>query len=144
MNSPFSCCILAFFLLFSCQKETERVPEAQANSSFEGTYAGYRSQRLANELATDSTKITLEVSRISDSQIQILQTSPNEFSYLVTMKNHRFSYDRGLGEADCGAASIQGEGVFQNNSLVLLETLRCTRNTSYPDRHVQLRAFKQR
>lgn len=116
---------------------------ALSSTSIEGTYTGYRSQQSGQKSATDSTKITLKVTRLSANQVEILQTSPNEFKYTVTMQDNRFTYDLGITEAACGAARIAGEGTFKGKELYLLETLECTHTLSAAKTFTQLRASKQ-
>jgi hypothetical protein len=135
--------ILAVPLLFSCKQGTESEPAARKISSFEGTYVGYRSRSIAQEKALDSIKVTLEVTRTGANQIQILQTSPNEFRYLVSIKGNLFSYDRGLTESECGASAITGEGYFREKELYLIETLSCTRQVAQSKSFIHLRAVKQ-
>ena len=133
----------AFFLFFCKNKSDDPLTTSLKTVSVEGTYEGYRSQQEGQRSATDSTKITLQVTRLAADHVEILQTSPNEFKYVVTMKDNRFTYDRGIVEAACGVASIKGEGNFQRNTLYLIETLECTKNTSVPDNFIRLRAVKK-
>lgn len=136
--------LIPLFLLLFCKKKTEvPLPISLKMTSVEGIYEGYRSQQQGQQTATDSTKITLQVTRLAADLVQILQTSPNEFKYVVTMKDNRFTYDRGIVEAACGAARIKGEGNFSSNALYLIETLECTKNTSIPDSFIRLRARKK-
>lgn len=116
---------------------------APNSDSIEGTYAGYRSKQNNQQAATDSTKIMLQVKRLSANQVEILQTSPNDFKYTVTMQDNHFTYDLGITEAACGAARIQGTGTFEGRELYLLETLECTRTLTAAKTFVQLRATKQ-
>lgn len=135
--------LLSIFLLISCTKTENSTPTALHSASIEGTYTGYRSQQSGQKAATDSTKITLKVTRLSANRVEILQTSPNEFKYTVTMQDNHFTYDLGITEAACGAARIAGEGTFKNNELYLLETLECTRTLSAAKTFTHLRASKQ-
>lgn len=114
------------------------------HTSLEGQYSGYRSQTIGNAKASDSTKITLEVTSISPNEIRIQQISPNEFQYLVTMRENHFTYNKGVGETPCGAVMISGEGHFKNNALTLLETSKClnTQALSSPASYIRLRAKK--
>jgi hypothetical protein len=134
---------LPLFLLISCTKTENSTPMALRSDSIEGTYAGYRSQPSDQKAATDSTKITLIVTRLAENQVEILQTLPNQFQYTVTMQDHRFTYDRGITEAACGVARIKGEGSFKGGTLYLLETLECTRTLTAAKTFTQLRASKQ-
>ncbi|MPR32941.1 hypothetical protein [Salmonirosea aquatica] len=136
-------CVIIFFTLVSCIKKENSASMIPDADSIEGTYSGYRSQQIGQQVAKDSTRIILEVKRLPSGQVQILQTSPNEFKYLVTMQNNRFTYDLGITEAACGVAKIQGEGSFKDNKLFLLETLECTRSLAAAKTFVQLRATKQ-
>lgn len=136
--------LIPVFFLFFCKNKSELPLVASLKiPSIEGIYEGYRSQQQGQQAATDSIKITLQVSRLAADQVQILQTSPNEFKYVVTIKDNRFTYDRGIVEAACGVAHIKGEGNFQGNALYLVETLECTKNTSVPDSFIRLRATKK-
>jgi len=135
--------LLIFFLTTSCIKKDSSTVQVLGTESVEGTYTGYRSQRIGQQAAVDSTKITLEVMRLPSGQVQILQVAPNAFKYLVNMQENRFTYNLGITEAACGAALLKGEGSFQGNKLYLLETLECTRNLSAAKTFVQLRATKQ-
>ncbi len=135
--------LISTFFLFFCKNKSENALVASPDIDVEGTYVGYRSQQQGQKLATDSIKITLQVTRLSDNQVQILQTVPNEFKYIVTINNNHFTYDRGIAEAPCGAASIRGKGSFYENSVYLEETLICTKNTAVPDSFIRLRATKK-
>ena len=135
--------IPVFFLFFCKNKSEDAQPTSLKIISIEGIYEGYRSQEQGQRSATDSTKITLQVTRLSVDRVEILQTLPNEFRYVVTMKDNRFTYDRGLVEAACGVALIKGEGSFQGNTLYLIETLECTKDTSVPNSFIRLRAKKK-
>lgn len=130
-------------LLISCVRKENSAAMTPGTDFIEGTYQGYRSQYTGQQVATDSTKITLVVKRLSGDQVEILQTSPNEFKYIVIMHDNHFTYNLGITEAACGAASINGEGTFQANGLYLLETLACTRNLTAAKTFTQLRATKQ-
>lgn len=144
MKFSLSALLIPVFLLFFCKNKSEDTLATSLKITLvEGTYEGYRSQQQGQRSATDSTKITLQVSRLATDQVQILQTSPNEFKYVVTMKGDHFTYDRGIVEAACGAARIKGEGSFQGNALYLIETLECTKNTNVPDSFIRLRATKK-
>lgn len=134
-------CLITFFTLVSCIKKEN---SASMNSdSIEGTYTGYRSQQSGQKAATDSTIIDLKVTRLSGNQVEILQTSPNEFKYTVTMQDNHFTYNLGITEAACGAARIYGEGSFKGNTLYLQETLECTRTLTAAKTFTHLRATKQ-
>ncbi|WP_373514130.1 hypothetical protein [Persicitalea sp.] len=133
----------AFFLFFCKSKSEDTFATSLKSGTVEGTYEGYRSQQKGQQPATDSTKITLKVTRLAADQVQILQTLPNEFKYVVSMKDNHFTYDRGIVEAACGVAHIKGEGNFQDNSVYLIETLECTKNTSVPNSFIRLRAMKK-
>ena len=135
--------LLSLFLLISCTKTENSTPMSLSSASIEGTYTGYRSQQSGQKDATDSTKITLEVTRLSANRAEILQTSPNEFKYTVTMQGNRFTYNLGITEAACGSARIAGEGTFNGKDLYLLETLECTRTLSAAKTFTHLRATKQ-
>ncbi|GHB80589.1 hypothetical protein [Persicitalea jodogahamensis] len=135
--------LISAFLLTFCKNKSDSPLVDAPNIDVEGTYVGYRSQQQGQRVAADSTEITLQVTRISANQVQILQTSPNEFRYTVTTNSRQFTYDRGIIEAPCGVASIKGEGSFNENSLYLEETLKCTKNTTIPDSFIRLRATKK-
>ena len=137
--------LVVSLLAFSfCKNKSESaLSTAPKTTPIEGTYVGYRSQQQGQQPAADSTQITLQVSRISDKEVQILQTAPNEFKYLVKMQDNNFTYDRGLVEAACGAAQIKGKGSFQNGVLLLVETMECTKNKSTPDSFIRLRAVRK-
>ncbi len=136
--------LISVFVLFFCKNKSEdALATSFRTTSVEGTYEGYRSQQQGQQEVTDSTKITLQVTRLAADHVQILQTLPNEFKYIVTMKDNHFTYDRGIVEAACGAARIKGEGNFQSNALYLIETLECTKNTKVPDSFIRLRATKK-
>jgi|GEM_PF-1407863 hypothetical protein len=77
-------------------------------------------------------------------EIRIQQISPNEFQYLVAMKDNHFTYSTGLGESTCGVVEITSKGYFQSNALHLLETEECVnKNTSTnPPSYIKLRAKK--
>ena len=135
--------LIVIFLTNSCIKKDNGTVELSDPASVESTYTGYRSQRTGQKVATDSTQITLKVSRLADEKVQILQTSPNEFKYIVTMQGNRFTYNLGITEAACGAARIEGEGTFQGKELYLLETLECTRTLAAAKTFTHLRATKQ-
>ncbi len=135
--------IPVLFLFFCKSKSEDHFATSLKITSVEGTYEGYRSQQEGQRSATDSTKITLQVTRLAADYVEILQTSPNEFKYVVTMKDNRFTYDRGIVEAACGVAHIKGEGSFSGNALYLIETLECTKNTTVPDSFIRLRAKKK-
>lgn len=143
MKPHFPFLLFILFLTTSCTKEDTGKVEFSAPETVEGTYLGYRSQHIGKNLATDSTRITLKVTRLADGRVQILQTSPNEFKYIVTMQGRGFTYDLGITEAACGAARLGGEGTFKDKELYLLETLECTRIPSASKAFTQLRAFKQ-
>ncbi len=136
-------CLITFFTLASCIKKENSTSMYPNSDSIEGTYTGYRSQQSGQKPATDSTKIALKVTRLSASQVEILQTSPNVFKYLVKMQDNRFTYDLGITEAACGAARIEGKGSFKANALYLLETLECTRTLTAAKTFTHLRATKQ-
>jgi hypothetical protein len=135
--------LVAFFLTSSCLKKESSNALSPGADSVEGIYTGYRSQQNGQKIAADSTKITLQVTRLAADQVEILQTSPNEFKYKVTMQDLRFTYDLGITEAGCGVAKIKGEGAFHANTLYLLETLECTRTITGAKTFTQLRATKQ-
>ena len=135
--------LLSLFLLLSCTKTENSTPLALSSDSIEGTYAGYRSQPYDQKAETDSTQIILKVTRLATNQVEILQTLPNQFKYIVTMQDNRFTYDRGITEAACGVARIKGEGSFKGGTLYLLETLECTRTLTAAKTFTQLRATKQ-
>lgn len=141
--SLFALLIPVFFLFFCKNKSEDILATSLKTTPVEGTYEGYRSQQQGQQAATDSTKITLQITRLAADQVEILQTSPNEFRYVVTMKDNHFTYDRGLVEAACGAARIKGEGNFNGNAVYLIETLECTKNTSVPRSFIRLRATKK-
>lgn len=143
MKTRLTFLLLLFFLAASCIKKENNAALTPVADSVEGTYIGYRSQQNGGKAANDSTQITLKVSRLSATQVQILQTSPNEFRYLVTMQDNRFTYDLGITEAACGAARIVGEGTFKGKELYLLETQECTRALSAAKIFTHLRATKQ-
>ena len=135
--------LIIFLLLVSCINKENSASLNTTADEIEGTYSGYRSKRIGQQAATDSTKVLLKVSRLPSGKVEILQTSPNEFKYVVTMKDLGFSYNLGITEAACGAASIEGEGHFKGNRLYLLETLECTRNPGAAKTFTQLHAVRQ-
>ncbi|GAB2798960.1 hypothetical protein GCM10027275_50890 [Rhabdobacter roseus] len=126
---------------FACKKEEEARPPGL--DSLEGTYVGYRSSSLASKAATDSVQVTLTVSQLAPGQFRILQTSPNEFEYIVTMRDDQFTYDKGLGEDACGVTKLTGQGYFRHGALYLIETIQCTAALSAPTRYIQFRAQKK-
>lgn len=121
--------LLASVLFFtSCKKDPENSPpvigEEYPEKKLAGTYEGYK---FFNKSKTDSLPVTLEVEWISDKNLHIEEITPFKNVKEVKMNGMNFTYDRGLGEDDCGRISMTGTGTFKGTSLYVIETSTCVR-----------------
>lgn len=143
MNILLSLIILPACVLFSCAQQSEQDQSFLSISPIEGIYEGYRSNFSELETPSDSTRIKLKVTQKASGKVEILQIAPNEFKYVVNLKNGKFTYDLGLGEAACGVTHISGEGYFKNDGLYLREKSECKNAKSAGAHFIQLRAQKK-
>ncbi len=143
MNILLSLLILPACVLFSCAQQSNHDQAFLSIGPIEGIYEGYRSQFSDLQPVSDSTRIKLKVTQQAGGKLEILQIAPNEFKYVVNLKNGRFTYDLGLGEAACGVTHISGEGYFQGDRLYLREKSECKNAKSAGAHFIQLRAQKK-
>ncbi len=143
MNLLLSHLLLPVCLLLACNQSTDPNDTSISLGPIEGTYEGYRSSFTSQAPPSDSIAIELKVSRKAGGKLEILQTSPNVFKYLVDAKDGRFTYDLGLGEAACGVTRITGEGYVKDDRLYLREKSECRNAQSAGVAFIQLRATKK-
>ncbi len=134
--------MLCLVLCTGCKKEAEKEPVVKepelTEKSLVGTYKGYK---FFNKSYKDSLAVTMKVEWVSDQKMNIEEITPFNHVKQIELTGFNFTYDRGVGEDDCGRITMTGTGNFKGTSLYVIETIKCTR-TERPDKYVEYKVTK--
>jgi hypothetical protein len=129
-------------LCTNCKKEAEKEPVVKepeiTEKSLTGTYEGYK---FFNKSYKDSLAVTMKVEWISDKKMNIEEITPFKHIKQIELTGFDFTYDRGIGEDDCGRITMTGAGNFKGTSLYVIETIKCTK-ANRPDKFVEYKVTK--
>ena len=137
--------ILVFVLLFcfNCKSEQDQTNPASdnglINNDLTGSYTGYKT---FNKSRADSVAVSIKVEKNAENKYTVTEITPFAHYFVVDMAGLNFTYDRGMGEDDCGATSMTGNGYFKVPDLYIIETTRCVK-ANFPDEHVVYRVSKK-
>ncbi|HEV7348851.1 hypothetical protein [Telluribacter sp.] len=143
-----TCLITAGTFIFSCNKKDESASPLAYSDSMDGKYRGikiFSNSQQGNSAPGDTVKVSLTITKQTNSSFGIKGIVPTE--QIVTAQlgsQNRFSYDRGVGEDQCGLTTMTGEGYFRGDSLYITETIQCTSSASNFVRTIRIKAVKAR
>ncbi len=138
------CSILLWCLFFlaGCKKESDVsqpvVDEQIAKKALSGTYKGYKHFNKSGE---DSLAVTIKLEWTSDDKMKLEEIAPFNHVKHIVLNGMEFSYDRGIGEDDCGAITMTGTGSINGTRLYAIETIKCVKGNG-PDKFVEYRVTK--
>jgi hypothetical protein len=142
MLKLFAGILFSLVLFTNCKKESEKEPVVKVpeitEKSLIGTYKGYK---FFNKSSNDSLAVTMKVDWVSDKKMNIEEITPFNNIKKIELTGFDFTYDRGVGEDDCGRITMTGSGNFKGTGLYLIETIKCTKANG-PDKFVEYKVTK--
>lgn len=135
--------LFVFLLIISCKSDKDpATPDPNnilINNDLTGYYNGYKT---VNKSTTDSVSVSIKVEKNTETKFTITEITPFAHTLSIDMSGLNFIYDRGIGEKDCGATRMTGNGYFKGRSLYFIETTKCVK-TNAPDEYVEYRVSKK-
>ena len=143
MHRTYFSLLFVFLICLSCKKGNDETPidpdNELVNNDLTGFYDGYKT---LNKSLTDSIAVSLKVEKISDVKLKIIEIKPFAHEITIDLTGLKFTYDRGLGEDDCGVTRMTGNGSFTGRYLYFIETTTCLKGNA-PDEYVDYRVSKK-
>src|SRR5690242_16209475 len=96
---PFLFC---FFLFSQCQSAGDEEPASGEIDSEKGLTGEYEGFKVFDKSSTDSLQVSLKLDWISEHEMKLEELKPFNHIKQIRMNGMEFTYDRGIGEDDCG------------------------------------------
>jgi hypothetical protein len=143
-SMPKLCAILlcCLFFMAGCKKGSDvsepALDDQIAKKALSGTYKGYKH---FNKSGGDSLAVTIKLEWVGDNKMNLEEIAPFNHIKHIVLNGMEFSYDRGIGEDDCGIITMTGTGNINGTRLYVIETIKCIKGNG-PDKFVEYRVTK--
>lgn len=134
--------LLFCVLLFSQCDPTPEEPTSDGSEQEKNLAGNYEGFKVFDKSGEDSTAVSLKLEWVSEHAMKLEEVSPFQHVKDLRLSGMDFTYDRGIGEDDCGVITMTGTGKFNGTHLYVIETIRCVKNNG-PDKIIEYRVTKK-